>query len=57
MLYHRTKAQRLARRIYKLKEKLEKHLAFYYVKTLEFSHRVGKDPKEDEYYINRIMRL
>lgn len=56
-MYHRIAAQHLARRIYKLKQKLERHMAQYYGYMHDMSRHVGRDPKEDDYYINRIMRL
>ena len=57
IMFHYIMAQSLAKRIFKLKEKLEKHMAKYYNHMLDKSHRVGKDCIGDDYYINRVIEL
>lgn len=56
-MFHYIMAQSLAKRIFKLKQKLEKHMAKYYDHMLDRSHRVGKDCVGDDYYINRVIEL
>ena len=56
-MFHYIMAQSLAKRIFKLKEKPERHMAKYYEYMLDRSHCVGKDCVGDDYYINRVIIL
>lgn len=55
-MFHQIMAVILVRKIYKLKQKLENHLAHYYNYRENVSNQVGKDFCED-YYINNVMKL
>ena len=55
-MFHYWMAQRLARKIYRQKRKLEKHMAQHYGYMLDRSCRVGYKAKY-EGYIEDIMRL